>query len=93
VQILAQACRVADIAAELDEAADQAPLTVRGSQNQPVINPLIAEARFQRGLLAQLIGRLGLPDTEEEQAEQAESLSRKRADAGRQRRNHPREVK
>jgi hypothetical protein len=31
VQLLAQACRVADVVAELDEAADQAPLTTKGS--------------------------------------------------------------
>ena len=52
VQILAQACRVADIIGEMDEAADEAPLTVRGSMGQPVISPFIAEARAQRALLA-----------------------------------------
>jgi hypothetical protein len=56
VQILTQACRVADIVAELDEAADEAPLTVKGSMGQVVISPFIAEARAQRALLAQLIG-------------------------------------
>ncbi len=64
VHILEQACRVADIVAELDEAADEAPLTVKGSMGQPVISPFIAEARAQRALLAQLVGRLGLPDNE-----------------------------
>lgn len=34
VQILAQACRVADVVSELDDAADQAPLTVKGSMGQ-----------------------------------------------------------
>jgi hypothetical protein len=60
---------------------------------QQVISPFIAEARAQRALLAQLIGRLGLPDTEEEAADKAASLSRKRAAAGRQKYNHLREVK
>ena len=81
VQILAQACRVADIVAELDEAADEAPLTVKGSMGQQVISPFIAEARAQRALLAQLLGRLGLPDTDEEAAEKAEKLSQTRQKA------------
>jgi hypothetical protein len=81
VQILTQACRVADIVAELDDAADEAPLTVKGSMGQSVISPFIAEARAQRALLAQLIGRLGLPDTDEAQAEKAEKLTRTRRHA------------
>jgi len=48
VHLLTQACRVADIIAELDDAAHEAPLTVRGSQGQPVTSPFIAEARVQR---------------------------------------------
>ena len=57
-ELLAQACRVADQIAELDEAAAEAPLTVKGSMGQPVISPFIAEARVQRGLLAQLLARM-----------------------------------
>jgi hypothetical protein len=85
VQILAQACRVADIIAEMDEAADEAPLTVRGSMGQPVISPFIAEARAQRALLAQLLGRLGLPDTDEALAEKAAKLSQTRSRAAKSR--------
>jgi hypothetical protein len=58
VQVLTQACRVVDQIAELDEAAVQAPLTVKGSMGQAVISPFIAEARAQRSLLAQLLARL-----------------------------------
>ena len=79
VQILRQTCRVADVIAELDDAADEAPLTVKGSQGQQVISPFIAEARAQRSLMAQLLARLALPDTDEAIAEKAESLSRIRA--------------
>ncbi|WP_158169978.1 hypothetical protein [Mycolicibacterium smegmatis] len=61
-EILAQACRVADQIAELDEAAAEAPLTVRGSMGQPVISPFIAEARAQRALLAQLLARLNFEE-------------------------------
>ena len=78
VHILAQACRVADIVAELDEAAAEAPLTVKGSMGQQVISPFIAEARAQRSLLAQLLGRLGLPDTDEALAAKAEKVSQAR---------------
>jgi hypothetical protein len=78
VQILTQACRVADVVAELDEAANEAPLTVKGSMGQQFISPFIAEARAQRALLAQLLARLGLPDTEEEAQAKAENLSRTR---------------
>nr|QNR39436.1 hypothetical protein BJP76_07375 [Mycobacterium avium subsp. hominissuis] len=78
VHILEQACRVADIVAELDEAANEAPLTVRGSMGQPVISPFIAEARAQRALLAQLVGRLGLPDNDED-----DNLSARRIKAAR----------
>lgn len=83
VQILKQACRVADVIAELDEAADEAPLTVKGSMGQQVISPFIAEARAQRALLAQLLSRLDLPDTDEEIDARQDELSRKRAQAGR----------
>ena len=68
-RLLTQARRVADIIAELDDAADEAPLTVKGSQGQPVISPFIAEARVQRALQAQLLGRLGLPDNDEDEDE------------------------
>ena len=66
MQVLTQACRVADIIAELDKHAAEAPLTVKGTQGQPVIQPTLSQARFQRALLAQLLGRLGLPDNDEE---------------------------
>lgn len=78
VQILTQACRVADVTAELDDAADEAPLTVKGSMGQQVISPFIAEARAQRALLAQLLGRLDLPDTDEESEAKSDKLSRTR---------------
>jgi hypothetical protein len=78
VQILTQACRVEDVLAELDEAAHEAPLTVKGSMGQQVISPFIAEARAQRALQAQLLGRLDLPDTDEESEAKAERLSRTR---------------
>lgn len=62
VQILVEACRVVDAIAELDKAAAEAPLTVKGSMGQPVISPFIAEARAQRSLLAQLLARLNFEE-------------------------------
>ena len=56
----------------------EAPLTVKGSMGQQVISPFIAEARAQRALQAQLLGRLGLPDTDEESEAKAERLTRTR---------------
>jgi hypothetical protein len=64
LQILAQACRVTDVIAELDDAADEAPLTVKGSMGQQVISPFIAEARAQRALLAQLLARLNFEEVD-----------------------------
>jgi hypothetical protein len=84
VEILAQAAKVADLISDLDRAAASSPLTVRGSAGQQVISPTLAEARFQRGLLSQLVARLGLPDSEEEAAEKSAKLSRTRAESGRQ---------
>lgn len=58
LRILTDACRVVDQIAELEEAAAEGPLTVKGSMNQPVISPFISEARAQRALLTQLLARL-----------------------------------
>lgn len=65
-ELLFQACKVADQIAELDAAAAEAPLTVKGSMGQPVISPFIAEARVQRGLLAQLLSRMNFAEAEED---------------------------
>lgn len=64
LECLNQACRVADQIADLDKAAKGQPLTVRGSQGQQVISPLISEARFQRGTLAGLLSKLNFTDEE-----------------------------
>jgi len=61
-----QACKTADQIAELGEAAAEAPLTVKGRMGQRVISPFIAEARVQRGLLAQLLTRMNFAEPEED---------------------------
>ncbi|QSE88925.1 hypothetical protein JWS13_10055 [Rhodococcus pseudokoreensis] len=78
IEILTQACKVTDKIAELEKAQKGQPLTVLGSARQLTIHPLVAEVRFQRGLLAQLLGKLGLPDTDEALEAKAEKLSETR---------------
>jgi hypothetical protein len=74
--ILEQACKVTDRIAELDTAMDGQPFTVLGSAGQVTIHPLIAEVRSQQGLLASLLKALGLPEGDDEEAEQAKAQAR-----------------
>lgn len=64
LRILSDACRLADQIKRLDGAATSAPLTVKGSMGQEVINPVISAAQSARGLLAQLLGRLNFESME-----------------------------
>lgn len=74
--ILEQACKVTDRIAELDTAMDGQPFTVLGSAGQVTIHPLIAEVRSPQGLLASLLKALGLPEGDDEEAEQAKAQAR-----------------
>lgn len=74
--LLERAARTTDRIAQLEEAAAQAPLMVKGSQGQQVISPLIAEARAQTSLLDKLLKSLGLPDSDEDTAAKAEQRQR-----------------
>ena len=60
--VLEHACREADLIDELALAQRGAPMTVRGSQGQQVIHPLIAELRQHRATLNTLLKTLNLPD-------------------------------
>ncbi|MGL6235106.1 MAG: hypothetical protein ACRC20_07150 [Segniliparus sp.] len=82
-RILFDACKTADLVKRLDDAAEGAPLIVQGSTGQPVINPTVSQSQSARSLLAQLLARLGLPDTDEDQAEKAAKLSETRRKAAR----------
>ena len=79
--ILEQACRTRDEIDRLETAMEGQPYTVLGAAKQPVVNPLVSEARFQRALLAQLISRLGLPDNTPD--DQIDELAERRSAAGR----------
>lgn len=62
VRILEDACREVDLIERLEDALAGAPLTVSGSQGQPVANPLVSEIRQHRQVVKALLGSLKLPD-------------------------------
>ena len=76
-RILEDACREADLIDDLQGEARHADRIVRGSQGQPVINPLISELRQHRSTLASLLRQLKLPDA----ADTAEARSTQARDA------------
>lgn len=77
LRVLEDACREADLVSVLDAglilAISRGDLTVKGSQGQDVINPLISELRQHRATLAGLLRQLKLPD--ENAAQTAGALS------------------
>lgn len=60
---LEDACREADIVARLEAALIDAPNMVKGSQGQPVINPMLTEVRQHRETIGRLLARLVMADT------------------------------
>jgi len=62
LEALEHAARVADIIYQLDREAAKQPLIVLGSARQKTINPLVSEARFQRGLLVSLLSKFNFVD-------------------------------
>lgn len=86
--ILARAARTADTIAALEAEASTQSLTAKGSMNQVVINPLIAEARAQTSLLDKLLKSLGLPDSDEDTAAKAEQRQRRARKAAQTRWNN-----
>lgn len=73
--LLERASKVADQIDKLEREASQAPMTAKGSMGQLVIHPFIAEIRSQTTVLNTLLKSLGLPETDEEQAERAQRRS------------------
>lgn len=81
LRVLEDACRESDLIDTLSAAAEEAELIVRGSQGQPVINPLISELRQHRATLAGLLRSLKLPDetdTKEARSTQARAAANAR---------------
>lgn len=62
IETLHAACRVRDTVAVLTTALVDEPLTVKGSMGQKVINPILAERRFQERTMADLLQKLKLGD-------------------------------
>lgn len=61
-ELLAEACRMLDLADELREAVGREGLTAVGSKGQTVAHPLLAELRSVRAELRLVFRQLGLPD-------------------------------
>jgi hypothetical protein len=62
VVLLGLACRQADMAAALDAVMQRDGPMVRGSKDQQVLHPAVAEARRARLACERLLGALRLPD-------------------------------
>ncbi|MBU8808071.1 hypothetical protein KL953_04125 [Mycolicibacterium goodii] len=65
IRILEDACRTADWIQKLDAEAKNAPLTVKGSMRQPVINPLLAQVQTERERLSRFLSRLNFAPMED----------------------------
>lgn len=65
LRILEDACREVDLVDRLEAALVGADLTVKGSQGQPVANPLVQEIRQHRQVVKALLGSLKLPDEDD----------------------------
>lgn len=79
-RVLLDACAEADLVDELAKAMKGQPYLVRGSQGQQVINPMIAEQRQHRAVVASLLKQLRLPDEGDSQ-EARSSAARDAANA------------
>lgn len=81
LQVLRDACRTADIIAKLEGEMEGQALTVKGSQGQPVANPMLAELRQYRALLRGHLKSLNLPDEDGRAGESRSSAARRAANA------------
>lgn len=75
VRVLTDACREADLIAQLEEAQKTAKITAKGSMGQIVISPMISEMRQHRTVLANLLKSLKLPDTPVTAAQKQQKVS------------------
>ena len=74
-RILFDACKTADAIARLEAEAEKQPITTRGSMGQEVISPTLAAAQQARTQLSQLLSKLALPASEEEQEAHRKRIS------------------
>jgi hypothetical protein len=85
LRILEDACREVGLIDQMESALGSADLMSIGSMGQPVVNPLLAEVRQHRNVLASLLRHLKLPDdsgegavNQQRQAGQASWAARRR---------------
>ena len=71
IAILLRACKVQDTITKLEEYAAEAPMTVKGSMGQTVLNGAYSEIRQQSNTLNALIKSLGLPESDEDSLDRA----------------------
>jgi hypothetical protein len=62
LEALKAACGEADLIQRMEDALEDEPLTVKGSQGQLVAHPLVQELRQHRSTMASLLRGLKLPD-------------------------------
>ena len=62
--LLAEACRLADRCAQLEESIEEHGLTVEGSTGQPRLHPAVAEVRQTRVALTRVLGAIAFPNEE-----------------------------
>jgi hypothetical protein len=71
LRVLQDACREADLIDDLEQFLVGEPRTVRGSQGQVVIHPIISELRQHRSVLSTLLRALDLPKVDQSDATDA----------------------
>lgn len=81
LRVLRDACFEADLIASLEDELEGSDLIVKGSQGQPVANPMIGELRQHRGLLERMLRGLHLPDEDGRAAGARSSSAREAANA------------
>lgn len=80
-RILEDICREIDLVEAMQDALEGADLTVRGSQGQPVANPIVQEVRQHRAIIKSLMASLKLPDDDGRQAAATSEKARMAANA------------
>lgn len=81
LRFLEDACREIDLVERLEKELGKADLIVRGSQGQPVANPLAQEIRQHRTTIKALFAAIDLPDDDSRLAGARSSAARQAANA------------
>ena len=79
LRVLEDACREIDLVERLEKEFADEPTMVKGSMGQLVASPILQELRQHRALVAQLLGKLKLPDEDGRQQESVSNAARKAA--------------